>query len=56
MILVYCIGVVVILNTFRVKDWDIVFKKGAGVFLYDLALLILMVFIYYAIPNVVESL
>ncbi|CAD8172520.1 unnamed protein product [Paramecium pentaurelia] len=55
-ILVYCIGVVVLLNTFRVKDWDIVFKKGAGVFLYDFALLMLMVFIYYAVPNVVESL
>lgn len=55
-ILVYIIGVVVLLNTFRVRDWIIVIIKGSGMFLYDFSLVLLMVFIYYSLPNIIVSL
>lgn len=54
--IVYLVGIVVLLNTFRIRDWLMALRKGNGILFYDICLLALILFIYYAIPDMLGSL
>lgn len=51
-IYVSVIGFIAFLNTFRMKSWFRALYKGRGYYLYDLCFASLLLFIYYAIPNI----
>jgi len=52
----YVVGIVVLLNTFRIRDWKAAIIKGIGIFSYDICLIGLVLYILYGIPNMLLSL
>ena len=55
-VIVYIIGVVILLNTFRTRDWIRAFYKGRAIVFYDLTFVTLICFIFYVVPNIAEAL
>ena len=54
-IIVSIIGIVTFLNTYRMKNWFRALYKGRVYFIYDFTFISLILFIYYAIPNIMKK-
>jgi hypothetical protein len=53
---VTCVGLVVFLNTFRMKTWIRNFFRGNAYFIYDCTYLYMICFAFWVIPNILERL
>lgn len=53
--LVTAVGFVVFANTFRLKHWLRTLNKGLGYIFYDVIFLILFIFSYWVVPNLIKK-
>jgi hypothetical protein len=49
---VYVIGVIILLNAFRMRDWFKIFCQGSAIFVYDLTVVGFLCYILYAFPAI----
>ena len=54
--LVSIIGIVVFLNTFRLKHWLRTLSSGIGLFAYDLIYITFILYAWWLLPHIMKSL
>lgn len=52
-ILVFVVGLVTLLNTFRIREWPAAIIKGKGIILYDCCLVGILCYAFFFIPDII---